>query len=167
MADVQQGIWRPMREGDLADVSAISDAVHGRYTEDVGVYAERLALHPAGALAFERDGAVAGYLIAHPWHRDSPPKLGALLGAIPADAGTCYLHDIALLPSARGTGAGKAALDLVADHARTLGLPDITLMAVGRADRFWAAQGFDYIPRDADPSYGAGAYLMRKPVAPI
>jgi GNAT superfamily N-acetyltransferase len=154
-----------MRAGDLAAVSAISDAVHGHYTEPVAVYAERLALYPAGCRVFECEGEVAGYLISHPWHRQSPPKLGALLGAIPADADTFYLHDIALLPSARGTGAGKMALDLVVGDARALGFTDITLMAVGGADRYWAAQGFDTVPREADPSYGVGAYPMRMPVA--
>ena len=159
------GFWRSMRADHLAAVSAISDAVHGRYTEPVAVYAERLALYPAGCRVFEHGGAVGGYLIAHPWHRDSPPKLGALLGAIPADTDTFYLHDIALLPASRGTGAGKMALDLVVGDARALGLAEVTLMAVGGADRFWAAQGFDTVPREADPSYGAGAHLMRMPVA--
>jgi GNAT superfamily N-acetyltransferase len=154
-----------MRAGDLAAVSAISDAVHGRYTEPVAVYAERLELYPAGCRVFEFEGEVAGYLISHPWHRQSPPKLGALLGAIPADADTFYLHDIALLPSARGTGAGRIALDLVVGDARALGFAEVTLMAVGGADLYWAAQGFDHVPREADPSYGAGAHLMRMPVA--
>ena len=159
------GSWRSMRVCDLAAVSAISDAVHGRYTEPVAVYAERLALYPAGCRVFECGGEAAGYLIAHPWHRDSPPKLGALLGAIPADADTFYLHDIALLPASRGTGAGKMALDLVVGDARALGLAEVTLMAVGGADLYWAARGFAYVPREADPSYGAGAHLMRMPVA--
>jgi len=114
---------------------------------------------------FEREGEIAGYLISHPWHRDSPPKLGALLGAIPGDADTFYLHDIALLPSARGTGAGRTALDFVLSDARALGFAEVTLMAVGGADRYWAAQGFATVPRAPDPSYGAGAHLMRMPVA--
>ncbi|WP_051683390.1 GNAT family N-acetyltransferase [Sphingomonas sp. UNC305MFCol5.2] len=156
-----------MHASDLAAVSAISDAVHGRYTEPKAVYAERLALHPAGCRVFAHEGEVAGYLITHPWHRDDPPKLGGLLGAVPADATTYYLHDIALLPAARGTGAGKAALDFVMERARALGFADITLMAVGGADRFWGAQGFATVPREADQSYGAGAYLMRMPVAAI
>jgi GNAT superfamily N-acetyltransferase len=154
-----------MREADLAAVSAISDAVHGRFTEPVAVYAERLALYPSGCRVLERDGEVAGYVIAHPWHRDVPPKLGAMLGGIPADADAYYLHDIALLPDARGSGVGKAALDFARAQARALGLSDIALMAVGGADRFWAARGFAYVPRDVDPSYGADAYLMLGAVA--
>ncbi|WP_235536787.1 GNAT family N-acetyltransferase [Sphingomonas sp. Root241] len=154
-----------MSAGDLAAVSAISDAVHGCFTEPVAVYAERLALYPAGCLALEQRGEVAGYLITHPWYRDAPPKLGAMLCAIPARADSYYLHDIALLPAARGTGAARAALDFVMVRARALGFSDIALMAVGGADLYWAAQGFDTVPREADPSYGAGAHLMRMPVA--
>lgn len=161
-----QATWRQMQAGDLATVAAISDSVHGRYTEPVTVYAERLALDPAGCLVLEAAGAVIGYLIAHPWHRDDPPGLGALLGAIPADATTCYLHDIALLPAARGAGAGRSALRFVLERARALGLPDVTLMAVGGADRFWSAQGFDYVRCAPGLSYGAGTHLMRMAVRP-
>jgi ribosomal protein S18 acetylase RimI-like enzyme len=153
-----------MRAGDLAAISAISDAVHARFTEPVAVYAERLGLYPAGCLVLEHAGEVVGYLIGHPWHQDDPPKLGAWLGAIPPQADTYYLHDIALLPSARGRGAGKAALRFAVEHARTLDFGDVTLMAVGGADRFWAAQGFDYIAGAADPGYGSGAHLMRLPI---
>jgi len=160
MADERQGRWRQMSAGDLAAVSAISDAVHGRYTEPMAVYAERLNLYPAGCRVLEQDGEAAGYLISHPWFREDPPKLGALLGAIPPDSDSYYLHDLALLPAARGTGAGKAALDFVKARARARGRSDIALMAVGGADRYWARQGFAYVPRDVDPSYGEGAYLM-------
>jgi GNAT superfamily N-acetyltransferase len=160
MADERHSGWRQMSANDLPAVSAISDAVHGRFTEPVAVYAERLTLYPEGCRVLEQDGAAAGYLITHPWYREAPPKLGALLGAIPADADSYYLHDLALLPVARGTGAGKAALDFVKARARALGFPDIALMAVGGADLYWAARGFAYVPRDVDPSYGADAYLM-------
>lgn len=156
--------WRPMTAADLPAVSAISDAVHARYSETIEVYGGRLALYPAGCFVLDADGAAAGYLITHPWHRDTPPKLGAMLEAIPADTDTFYLHDIALLPATRGTGAGRAAVDLVIGVAREAGFEEITLMAVGGADRFWAAQGFAIVDAAADilASYGPEARLMRR-----
>jgi GNAT superfamily N-acetyltransferase len=161
--DDDRGQWRPMRAGDIAAVGAISDAVHGpAFTEAPAIYAERLALHPAGCHIFERNGAVSGYLIGHPWHRDHPPALDRPLGAIPADADGYCLHDLALLPSARGTGAGKAALALVLAEAAAAGFADVTLMAVNGADGFWAAQGFDHVAGDADSPYGPGTHLMRR-----
>ena len=155
--------WRPMAAADLPAVSAISDAVHGRYSEAVEVYAERLALYPMGCFVFEADGA-AGYLIAHPWRGDTPPKLGAMLRTIPADADTFYLHDIALLPETRGTGAGRAAVELAIATARAAGFDDVTLMAVGGAGSFWAAHGFGIVGAAPEilASYGPEARLMRR-----
>ena len=158
--------WRPMTVADLPAVAAISDAVHGRYSEPREVYAERLALYPGGCFVLTGAGVPAGYLIAHPWHRGAPPRLNALLGAIPADADTFYLHDIALLPETRGSGAGRKAVDLTIAAARATGFGEITLMAVGGADSFWAAQNFAIV--DAAPdilaSYGPEARLMRRTI---
>lgn len=149
-----------MRRADIPAVTAISDAVHGDYTEEAAVYGERLDLYPAGCFAYEQDGAVTGYLISHPWLRSTPPQLGMPLGALPAGADTYYLHDIALLPETQGGGAGRAAIALVEDLARTLGFADVTLTAVHGADRFWAACGFGYVGGE-DDGYGPGTHLMR------
>jgi GNAT superfamily N-acetyltransferase len=157
--------WRPMRAGDLDAVVAISDAVHGAFTEPRAVYAERLDLYPEGCRVFARGGAVAGFLVTHPWHRGAVPKIGALLGALPAPADVYYLHDIALLPAARGTGAGAAATAFVRDQARLAGCTEIRLVAVNGADSYWRTQGFsDAAPGEAGP-YGPGSCLMRRPVA--
>lgn len=165
------GGWRPMRVEDLDAVAAISDSVHGAYTEAPPVYAERLRLYPAGCHVHLGTGAgdadrVTGYLVTHPWVRSHPPALGAMLGALPEAADTYYLHDIALLPAARGTGAGAAAVALVLDLARGAGFDDITLTAINGADRFWAAQGFAYVPPAETPAalagYGDAARWMRR-----
>src|SRR5690606_34573066 len=102
--------WRSMHAADVAAVVAISDAVHGRFTEPAAVYRERLALYPRGCFVLERGGAIVGYLVSHPWTRGTSPELGRPIGAIPRHADIYYLHDIALLPPARGTGAGRSAL---------------------------------------------------------
>ena len=81
---------------------------------------ERGGLHPEFVVGWE----------THPWHRDTPPKLGKPLGAIPKDADTYYLHDIALLPAGRGGGSGKAAVDFTVRQAVQGGFADITLIAV-------------------------------------
>jgi GNAT superfamily N-acetyltransferase len=158
--------WAAMRGADLPAITAISDAVHGRYSEDGAVYAERLALYPSGCFTLWQGDQISGYLISHPWHRDSPPALNAMLGSIPMVADSYYLHDIALLPGARGGGSGHAAVDLVLTLARKAGFQDVTLMAVNDADRFWASIGFAYVEDVISTlnSYGAGSYLMRRAV---
>jgi len=165
MTDRKPGRWRPMRDSDIAAVAAISDVAHGAaYTEAPAIYAERLALYPAGCHVFEKQGTLEGYLIGHPWRRDAPPALDRPLGAIPADADGYYLHDLALLPSTRGAGAGKAALALVLRQAAMAGFADITLMAVNGADGFWSAQGFEHVGGDGGSPYGAGTHMMRRAI---
>lgn len=154
-------VWRPMRQTDLPTVKAMSDAVHGAYTEDMAVYAERLALYPDGCRVFERDGALLGYLIAHPWRSNAPPALGNLLGAIPTTADIYYLHDLALLPQARGSGAGASGTAAAIAQARASGYTRMMLMAVGGADSFWARQGFARLPSRI-ASYGKEACLMER-----
>lgn len=156
------GCWRAMTAADLSRVAAISATVHGGYAEYEAVYAERLELWPQGCFVWEMADDVQGLLVAHPWRRGSPPALGAMLGDIPADADTLYLHDIALLPETRGQGAGGAATGLVMALAAKLGFPDVTLVAVNGAEQFWQAQGFSI---EAGGGYGPGTYLMRRRVS--
>ncbi|MCW2388633.1 GNAT superfamily N-acetyltransferase [Sphingobium sp. B11D3B] len=155
------GTWRPMRFSDVGTVKAISDAVHGRYTEDEAIYAERLSLHPAGCFLFEDAGRVLGYLVAHPWEADSVPAFNAPLGAIPENPGSYYLHDLALLPDARGSGAGRTALGLIVAQARREGLGEIWLTAVNGADSFWAAQGFEVVEAPDPAGYDETCRRMK------
>jgi len=151
-----------MAIADMGDVQAISDLVHGAYSETPEVYGERRALYPGGCFVLVQDRRTVGYLITHPWLTGSPPALNALLGSLPGNADTYYLHDIALLPASRGTGAGASAVKLVVAMARALGFESISLVAINGADRFWASQGFDHLPADAGiGSYGPGAFPMR------
>lgn len=152
-------VWRAMTPADLPAVARISTAVHGRYAESEAVYAERLALWPNGCFVWQQGEDVAGLLVAHPWHRATSPALGALLGAIPPDADSFYLHDIALLPETRGHGAGSAATALVVERARQAGFRDVTLVAVNGAQSYWATQGFAVVEAGG---YGPGTYRMHR-----
>ncbi|MEN3748313.1 GNAT family N-acetyltransferase [Sphingomonas sp. HF-S3] len=153
--------WRPMRADDLSAVAAISDAVHGAFTEPAAVYAERLALYPLGChvLAQENEAAI-GYLIGHPWPAGAVlPAIGKPIGAVPEGADGYYLHDLALMPAARGRGAAQAAVARVLAQARAEGARAVMLIAVNGADRFWRTQGFAEVP--GDPPYGDGTMTMQ------
>jgi GNAT superfamily N-acetyltransferase len=160
--------WRTMGTADLAAVSGIAAIVHPAFPEDDAVFAERLALHPAGCRLLTVAGEPAGYVISHPWRTGSLPALNALLGAIPAEADTYYVHDLALLPSARGTGAGAAIVQDLKRHALLLGFTGLSLVAVNNSAAFWARQGFGETPAGAASeklaSYGDDARLMTCPI---
>ena len=82
------------------------------------------------------------YLLSHPWTFGEPPKLNSLLGALPERPSTYYIHDLALLPEARGRGHAEMAIRDVIVIARRLGLESVSLVAVNDTTGFWRRVGF-------------------------
>jgi ribosomal protein S18 acetylase RimI-like enzyme len=163
----QSTVWRPMTRGDLAAVAAVAARVHVSYPEDDAVFAERLALYPDGCFVLDSRIGALGYMISHPWHLGQPPALNIMLGALPAPASTYYLHDLALLPQARGCGAGPRIVSLLAQHASTQQHRNISLVAVNNSLSFWRRQGFrvlqDQALSEKLASYDADAcYMLRE-----
>lgn len=156
--------WRPMTEEDLPSVSRIAADVHRDYPEDDAVFAERLALCPSGCLILASGRERLGYALSHPWRAAEPPPLNTPLGALPARPDTYYLHDVALLPAARGQGAAKRLLALLERKAGDLS--EISLVAVGGTAGFWGRLGFTApdLPGLAAKlaNYGTGARYMRR-----
>lgn len=101
-----------MREDDLHAVGAIAARVHPDYPDKRAVLAECPRLYPAGCHVLVFTGQAAGYAISHPWAAVRQPCLNSLLGALPADVLTLYLHDLALLPTACGAGAASRVLGI-------------------------------------------------------
>ncbi|MBN8928277.1 MAG: hypothetical protein BGO51_19330 [Rhodospirillales bacterium 69-11] len=129
-----------MGPGDLADVVRIAAAVHPpALAEAPAVFAERRDLYPAGTFLLEVGGRPTGYVLAHPWRAGTIPPLDTLLGALPSAADCLYLHDLALLPAARGLGAAGA---IVTRLAAATTHPRLALVAVGGSAPFWRRQGF-------------------------
>lgn len=141
--------WRAMTPRDLPAVNAIAARVHVDYPEDAAVFAERLALYPAGCFILQGNTEPIGYLISHPWRFAAPPALNVQLGALPAPASTYYIHDIALLPQARGSGAAAAAVCILIPLARAQRAGNISLVAVNNSVQFWRHQGFHIYVDDA------------------
>lgn len=157
-----------MIPADIPAVDAIAAAIHAALPEHAFVFAERQRLYPEGCFMLEVDGGAAGYVISHPWHYLRPPSLNVLIERIPEDASTYYIHDLALLPSARRTGAGSAIADTLLRHAAAAGLPNASLIAVYDAAPFWRSHGFGFVD---DPvlakklaGYGAEARMMMRPL---
>lgn len=156
--------WRAMRRWDLTDVARVAAKVHPELPESVEVFAERLRLFAAGCLVLEHGGCVVGYAVSHPISTESPPALNALLGEIPAGADQFYIHDIAVLPEARGAGQASEGIEMllrVAERYRSAALVSV----YGTSD-FWGRFGFT--PAAADMTaklapYGADAvYMVRQ-----
>lgn len=139
---MQSVTWRPMTATDLPAVMAVAGVVHPGYPEDAAVFAERLRLFPDGCLVLEQRDGLRGYVVSHPWHRAVPPALNSLLGGLPVQAGCFYIHDLALLPAARGRGAGGTIVAMLVEIAAQAGLPCLSLVAIDGSSGFWRRHTF-------------------------
>lgn len=156
-----------MTTGDLPQVEAIAEIVHPAYPEAPEVFADRLRLFAAGCLmAVDQNGTSIGYCLSHPGIIGHPPALNTVLGALPATADCLYLHDVALLPAARGHGLGKSLARQLDGIARAHGLAHIALTAVNGSDGFWQSLRFAPHPCPHLDSYGDASYRLR-PVTSI
>lgn len=153
---------------DLAAVEQIAAKVHPGLYEAPEVLAERQRLYRNGCYLLEIGERPTGYVLSHPW-RDEPPALNSLLGDIPADATTYYLHDLALLPVARRIGAASQIVGALTKHAQARGFATISLVAVNGSQGFWERHGFAVSERSGLAGklrgYGPDAALMVKPLA--
>lgn len=135
-------IWRAMTVADLSAVEAIAGAVHPGFFEQPAVFAERLRLYPQGVRLLDNDGIPLGYVLSHPFRFGGLPSLNSLLETLPEHPDTYYIHDLALLPEARGRGAASAVTKYLIAHATGQGLPSASLVALTSSQRFWIRHGF-------------------------
>ncbi|MGF6173796.1 ribosomal protein S18 acetylase RimI-like enzyme [Ensifer sp. 4252] len=166
---MQKFRWREASLPDLVSVSEIQLVVHEAFPEDEDVLADRLEMSPEGCFMLEVGGIAQGYVLSHPWIRRAPPSLNAVLGEIPATADTWYIHDLALLPETRGSGAGGNVVPLLAEIARSEGYHSMSLVSVNGSRGFWERQGFS-VRMDEQlasklASYGEDALYMERSLA--
>lgn len=153
--------WRPMHAADLPAVVAIADAVHLDHPEAPEVFADRLALFAPGCfLAEDEAGRPLGYCIAHPGIIGAPPPLDTVLGRVEG-ADCLYIHDVCLLPTARGQGLAAAIARRLDQVARDHGFARLALTAVNGSDGFWQALGYEPRPCAKVASYGDATYRVK------
>ncbi len=89
-----------------------------------------------------RQGAVIGYLISLPGRFESPPELNATTCDLPPNPDTLYLHDLAVVPEARKTGAGRLLVEKFIAQTRDLNFSRASLIAVQDSHSYWQRYGF-------------------------
>jgi ribosomal protein S18 acetylase RimI-like enzyme len=156
-----------MLREDLAAIDAIGAELHPLLSERPEVFAEKLRLFPQGSMALVDAAGIAGYGLCHPWRLNDIPPLDSFLVALPRDADCMFIHDVAVLPRARGRRAADAYVEHVCKLARERGLGSLALASVNRTGPLWESFGF-MIGGQASlaeklKSYGDGAiYMVRK-----
>lgn len=155
-----------MTPADLPTVNQIAETIHPAYPEDASVFSDRMTLYPPGCLVLDINQTIQGYAIGHPCLLQHPPALNTKLGRLPQHPDTFHIHDLALLPAARGAGHASAAIDILIQQAKALALPRMSLIAVGKSLNFWRRNGFaiaDQTPvRASLKTYGDSAIFMTR-----
>ena len=128
-----------MTPEDIPQVFRISLCIHSLY-EDPEIFQERRSLSPGSFVLIHE--TVVGYLISHPYRRDTYPPLNTLIHEIPKDADTWYIHDLAILPEYRGRGMVRPVLALVKALALSQGFQEWSLVSIYGKEKFWKKMGF-------------------------
>jgi GNAT superfamily N-acetyltransferase len=164
------GAWRPAAASDLIAIQKIADQIHRDLHERPEVFAERLRLFPEGCFVLVQNQQVMGYGLCHPWLLHNIPQLNQLLGSIPRSPDCLLIHDVAVLPQARGRQAASKLIEITADLSRKLGLPCMALVSVYDSRILWARLGFEVVADSARvdklKSYGQAARYMICRLAP-
>ena len=104
--------------------------------------AEKQRLFPEGCLVLASALTVAGYALSHPWICKDIPALNELLLRLPKNPDCLYLHDIALLPNARGHRASRRLVETLIKIAYREKLFSLALTSVYDTRGLWESYGF-------------------------
>jgi len=157
---------RAMLAGDLPAVLDIQSRCYGGdLPETAGSLLAKLTAAPDSCFVAEQDGRVRAYLFSLPWRLGSLPAHDAPACLLPPAPDCFYLHDLAVHPEARGSGASAALVARFLERAEPLG--QACLVAVQDSAAWWARHGFAVVdepalrPASLD-SYGDAARYMRR-----
>ncbi|MGU3658537.1 GNAT family N-acetyltransferase [Methylobacterium fujisawaense] len=157
--------WRPLRAADMGRVQAISELLHPALPERLEVLDEKRRLSPGTCLGCGGE-EIRGYGIAHPWLFGRIPALDEFLEGLPPEPDCLFVHDVALLPHARGRGAAARYIRLLSGLAHAAGLQGLACVAVYGSERLWSQLGFEVVTDGSLQSklgpYGEAAYMTAR-----
>jgi len=165
-AMMKRVVVRPMHAGDISAVLEIQSHCYDETKlESFQAFLAKFEATPNTCFIALLADVPAGYLVALPVVEGHPPPLNGTSYSVPQAANSLYLHDLAVLPKARGTGAADA---LVAAYFQALKQSQVQfgcLTAVNASSSYWERFGFRPAALADESSghmltYGEGAQYM-------
>ena len=139
--------WLPLLPRHLDRVNEIADSIHTTLPERPEVFEEKCRLFPDGCRVLTRGENVVGYSVSHPWLLGQIPPLDEFLRTLPDNPTCLYLHDIVVLPEARGQNAAEGFVRILVDLAGERGIGHLALVSVYGTDALWSKHGFEVTNR--------------------
>ena len=145
---------------EIVEIQA--EAYYQVETESVDVLKSKWLQSPESCFVYKNAGKAVGYLLAHPWNREFPPKLFQTLPTS-TNGPIIFLHDLAISREVSGKGIGRKMVAHLLKTAKALGFHQIQLVSVQDSQEFWQKLEFSPIEnKKLDSSYGENAQLMIK-----
>ncbi|PST96383.1 GNAT family N-acetyltransferase [Photobacterium iliopiscarium] len=131
--------------------------------ESITVLKSKVAISPQTCFVCIDEQQIVGYLISHPYHRGSTPKLHQISTAI--DSAHLHLHDLAITPTAQGQGLPKLLLNHLFTILSTMDYQSVSLISVQDSMKFWQKYNF-VIDKNLTPptNYGDNAVCMYRAI---
>lgn len=163
-------ILRPMTPADLPGVLAVQAACYEpAYHEPHAAFHAKLMQCADSCWVVAQDASVAAYLVCLPVTDVTLPALHQTDWRRPQRATALYVHDLAVSPTLRGSGAASRLIEQAIQSAQASGLSRLVLVAVQGSVPFWQRHGFDdaRLPAAKRPAglqtFGAAATFMTRP----
>lgn len=131
--------------------------------ESLDVLKDKWSRSPSSCFIYRDGEQLMGYLLAHAWNKDRPPKLFQKLPEA-TNGNIMFLHDLAVADAALGKGIGSKLINHLVKVAALSGYKKIRLVAVQNSRLFWQKHGFTPVDISVCESYGADARLMQREV---
>ena len=159
--------WRPATHDDLETIDRIGNDIHDQLPERREVFAQKFKLFPEGCCVLVQNTEVVGYGLSHPWRLYDVPPLDTFLRVLPSSPECLYIHDVIVLPQARGRGAAGVYVDSIARLAQQRVIGFLALVSTYNTHSLWARFEFEVVshPSLAEKlnSYGPTArYMIRR-----
>ncbi|WP_374484411.1 GNAT family N-acetyltransferase [Zoogloea sp.] len=158
---------RPAHRGDLDAILQIQARCYTAIIPESprAMDAKLVAAPDSCFVACLGDDAPVAYLLSLPWRFDDPPHLDEQSCQPPVDADTLHLHDLAVTPEARGSGAAGALVAAFMTALAASRLGRASLIAIQGSAGWWARHAFAPVtmtPELAEhlASYGSDACYM-------
>jgi ribosomal protein S18 acetylase RimI-like enzyme len=156
--------WLPLELADLDQVNEIADRIHTGLPERPEVFAEKVRLFSDGCRKLVSKGKMVGYGISHTWTLFSIPPLDEFLVSLPQKPECIYIHDVVVLPEARGQRAANQYVSYIKSLAEQRSIASLALVSVYGTDILWERFGFRSVQNDELKckltSYGETAKYM-------
>jgi hypothetical protein len=159
-------IWQFLESTDIPSVLAVAAQVHPDLFERPEIFREKFALFPQGCKKLLINNQLSGYGFAHPWKLFTIPLLDTFLERIPAQSDCLYIHDVAILPEARGRNAAGLLFTQYQTLAAQCDFNALSLVSVYMTTGFWKRFEFDVVKVEEIEhqlsSYGNDAAYMTR-----